>query len=248
MSLRSSRTLYTQLHLVPTSHGLIKGASQGAGLGAKFLSVHQRSGRPHSTSVRCFHNDDIEAQVHSVSVSTLLDDMGVVAQELMLADLATVEKRLETSGDQKAKAMDSTQTHSCSTVSPVDPACPRSRIPILDVQWKEEELSPRATELRLLTHKPLTTPFATSTEASGADGNELSARVHTLPSAPHPSTPLHSLITTPSWLCPSVLTRRHVSYICQLRYGSGCCGGLRFGGNPAESSSPCPLSQRRRLV
>ena len=193
---RSSRTLYTQLHLVDIA-GLIKGASQGAGLGAKFLNnIREVDVLLHV--VRCFHNDDI---VHIHSKVDPLDDAAVVEEELMLADLATVEKRLETAG-KKGKATDSPLR------SQVLQRCAEALnagIPILDVQWKEEE-QPHVNELRLLTHKPLAI-ICNVDEASGAQGNELSARVHaaiasrnasphyTTPSGlhvrPHPRTSLH---------------------------------------------------------
>ncbi len=83
--------------IVPTSiqfldiAGLVKGASEGAGLGNKFLS-HIREVDAIVQVVRFFENKDIIHVDGSVDPSR---DMEVVNLELMLADLATVNKRLE---------------------------------------------------------------------------------------------------------------------------------------------------------
>jgi len=83
--------------LVPTSiefvdiAGLVKGAAEGAGLGNKFLS-HIREVDAIVQVVRFFDNKDI------IHVDGSLDpkrDIEVINTELMLADLATVGKRLE---------------------------------------------------------------------------------------------------------------------------------------------------------
>jgi GTP-binding protein YchF len=86
--------------------GLVKGASQGEGLGNQFLS-HIREVDAIVQVVRCFENDDI----HHVSGSIdPVRDIEVINTELILADLSTVEKRLERlsklvrAGDKKAKA------------------------------------------------------------------------------------------------------------------------------------------------
>lgn len=83
--------------LVPTSiefvdiAGLVKGASEGAGLGNKFLS-HIREVDAIAQVVRFFENKDIIHVDGSVNPSR---DIEVINTELMLADLNTVEKRLE---------------------------------------------------------------------------------------------------------------------------------------------------------
>jgi GTP-binding protein YchF len=74
--------------------GLVKGASEGEGLGNKFLS-HIREVDAIIQVVRCFEDADIH------HVSGAIDparDIGIVTTELVLADLETVEKRLEKGG------------------------------------------------------------------------------------------------------------------------------------------------------
>jgi ribosome-binding ATPase len=71
--------------------GLVKGASQGEGLGNKFLT-HVREVDAMVQVVRCFENAD----VHHVSGSVdPVRDIEVVNTELMLSDLETVRKRRE---------------------------------------------------------------------------------------------------------------------------------------------------------
>src|SRR5215831_8474968 len=71
--------------------GLVKGASQGEGLGNKFLS-HIREVDAIVQVVRCFDDPDI----HHVSGGVdPVRDIEIVTTELVLADLETVKKRLE---------------------------------------------------------------------------------------------------------------------------------------------------------
>src|SRR5688500_11261336 len=71
--------------------GLVKGASQGEGLGNKFLT-HVREVDAIVQVVRCFEDED----VHHVSGTVdPVRDIEVVNTELMLADLESVRKRRE---------------------------------------------------------------------------------------------------------------------------------------------------------
>jgi len=71
--------------------GLVKGASQGEGLGNKFLS-HIREVDALIQVVRCFEDPDI---VHVTGDIDPVRDIEVVTTELLLADLETIKKRLE---------------------------------------------------------------------------------------------------------------------------------------------------------
>ncbi len=70
--------------------GLVKGASQGEGLGNQFLG-HIRQVDAIAHVVRCFEDDDITHVQGRVDPVT---DVLVIETELMLADLAAMEKRL----------------------------------------------------------------------------------------------------------------------------------------------------------
>src|ERR1043165_5393831 len=71
--------------------GLVKGASQGEGLGNKFLS-HIREVDALIHVVRCFEDPDI---VHVTGDIDPIRDIEIVTTELVLADLETVKKRKE---------------------------------------------------------------------------------------------------------------------------------------------------------
>jgi GTP-binding protein YchF len=71
--------------------GLVAGASQGEGLGNKFLA-HIREVDAIAHVVRCFDDGDI---VHVAGKIDPLADIETINTELALADLATVEKALE---------------------------------------------------------------------------------------------------------------------------------------------------------
>lgn len=71
--------------------GLVKGASQGEGLGNKFLS-HIRDVDALVHVVRCFEDEDI---VHVTGTVDPVKDIEIVTMELVLADLEAVHKRLE---------------------------------------------------------------------------------------------------------------------------------------------------------
>ncbi len=71
--------------------GLVKGASKGEGLGNKFLS-HIREVDSIIQVVRCFENSNI---VHVDGSIDPIRDIETINLELILADLETIEKRLE---------------------------------------------------------------------------------------------------------------------------------------------------------
>jgi len=74
--------------------GLIKGASEGEGLGNKFLG-HIRSVSVIIHVLRCFDGLDVHHVSRDAKGNTdPVDDAQVVETELMLSDLASVEKRL----------------------------------------------------------------------------------------------------------------------------------------------------------
>ena len=86
--------------------GLVKGASQGEGLGNQFLS-HIREVDAIVQVVRCFENEDIH---HVAGTMDPVRDIEVINTELILADMAALEKRKDKlaknarGGDAQAKA------------------------------------------------------------------------------------------------------------------------------------------------
>ena len=71
--------------------GLVKGASQGEGLGNKFLT-HVREVDAIVQVVRCFEDADVH---HVASTVDPIRDIEIINTELMLADLDSVKKRRE---------------------------------------------------------------------------------------------------------------------------------------------------------
>ena len=71
--------------------GLVKGASQGEGLGNQFLA-NIREVDAIVQVVRCFEDDDIQ---HVLGTVDPIRDRDIINLELALADLATVEKRID---------------------------------------------------------------------------------------------------------------------------------------------------------
>ena len=81
--------------------GLVKGAAEGQGLGNTFLS-HIREVDAIAEVVRVFENPEI---THVAGAPDPVSDIGVIETELMLKDLESVSKRLETI-EKQAKAGD----------------------------------------------------------------------------------------------------------------------------------------------
>jgi len=71
--------------------GLVKGASQGEGLGNQFLS-HIREVDAIVHVVRCFENDDI---IHVAGSVDPARDIEIINLELGLSDLSQIEKRID---------------------------------------------------------------------------------------------------------------------------------------------------------
>ena len=100
----TDKTTYATVEFVDIA-GLVKGASQGEGLGNKFLS-HIRETDAIIHIVRCFENEQI---VHVSGKIDPISDIETISLELILADMETVNKALQRyekiakSGDKKAK-------------------------------------------------------------------------------------------------------------------------------------------------
>jgi ribosome-binding ATPase len=151
--------------------GLVKGASQGEGLGNKFLT-HIREVDAIVQVVRCFEDEDI----HHVSGSVdPVRDIEVINTELMLADLESVKKQRERvakdikKGEKTAAAQDA-------VLAKIEAALDAGK-PVLTVAMSPEEKA-IAREFFLLSDKP--TIFACNvkdTDLAGADANPYVAKV-----------------------------------------------------------------------
>ncbi|KAG9439559.1 hypothetical protein H6P81_019724 [Aristolochia fimbriata] len=95
---KSQRIVSTSIEFVDIA-GLVKGASQGEGLGNKFLS-HIRGVDSILQVVRCFEDDDI---VHVNGKVNPKSDIEVINLELIFSDLDQIEKRMDKLKKGKAK-------------------------------------------------------------------------------------------------------------------------------------------------
>ena len=87
---KSKKIINTTISFVDIA-GLVKGASKGEGLGNKFLS-HIREVDSIIHMIRCFDSDNIQ------NVNPTVDpvrDLEIIETEMMLADLESIQKRLE---------------------------------------------------------------------------------------------------------------------------------------------------------
>ena len=86
----SKKIINTTISFVDIA-GLVKGASKGEGLGNKFLS-HIREVDAIIHLIRCFDSDDIQNVNPNVDP---IRDLEIIETEMLLADMESVQKRLE---------------------------------------------------------------------------------------------------------------------------------------------------------
>jgi len=99
-TVNAAKIIPTQLEIVDIA-GLVKGASNGEGLGNKFLgNILSTDAIIHV--VRCFENDDI---VHVNGKIDPLSDIDTIETELALADLESLEKQIKNL-EKKAHGLD----------------------------------------------------------------------------------------------------------------------------------------------
>jgi ribosome-binding ATPase len=145
--------------------GLVKGASQGEGLGNQFLS-HIRETDAIVNVVRCFEDPNV---IHVSGKVDPIEDIEVIQTELCLADLSTVDKAIvrngklaKTGGDKEAKRLLDV-LEQCKTA--LDQAKP-----VRSIDFSKEELQVLK-PLCLITAKPAM--FVGNVSESGFENNPL---------------------------------------------------------------------------
>lgn len=113
--------------------GLVEGASAGAGLGNKFLA-NIREVDAIVQVVRCFENDDI---IHELGSVNPLRDIEIINSELILADMATLEKR-RSSREKKAKLGDAESKREIDLIDKLMPHLDQGN-PALTMTLSDEE-------------------------------------------------------------------------------------------------------------
>ncbi len=125
--------------LVPTAiefvdiAGLVKGASEGAGLGNKFLATIRETDAIVQV-VRCFENDDI---IHELGTVDPIRDIEIINAELILADMATLEKR-RSSREKKAKSGDKEAKREVELIDIIMPHLDQGK-PALTLEFSDED-------------------------------------------------------------------------------------------------------------
>lgn len=129
--------------------GIVKGASQGEGLGNKFLSnIRECDAILHV--VRCFQDDNV---IHVNGSVDPLRDIDVINTELMLADLESVDKRLKKIEKLAKTSKDAKTLSEYSIVKKVYDALQAGK-PARVVEVLEDE-APFLKDMHLLTSKPV---------------------------------------------------------------------------------------------
>ena len=147
--------LYKPKSLVPTTieytdiAGLVKGASQGEGLGNKFLS-HIRETDAMVEVVRCFENSDI---IHVEGNIDPIRDIEVINLELMLADLEIINNRIGKIGKKAALSRDKEAQKESEILTKIKENLEKD-IPVRRIELSEEELD-YLKSFNLLTLKPM---------------------------------------------------------------------------------------------
>jgi GTP-binding protein YchF len=151
--------------------GLVKGASQGEGLGNKFLT-HIREVDSIVQVVRCFEDADIHHVAGSIDP---VRDIEVINTELVLADLETIKKRRERIG-KDVKRGEKAAVAEDAVLAKIEPVLDSGK-PALTVKLTPEE-SAFSKAFFLLTDKP--TIFACNvkeSELATADQNPFVLKV-----------------------------------------------------------------------
>lgn len=130
--------------------GLVKGASEGEGLGNKFLA-NIREVDAILQVVRVFKNDTI---IHVHNEINPIEDIGVIETELALADFETVSKRIEKLS-RDAKRGDKESIAKLNVVEKIKTALESGKLANeTDLDLKDEMTNIAIKELSLLTMKP----------------------------------------------------------------------------------------------
>jgi len=129
--------------------GLVKGASKGEGLGNQFLAnIREVNAIIHV--LRCFENPDITHVEGSINP---IRDAEIIETELMLADLESLEKRLDNIR-KKAKSGDKEAKEILEVAEPAVEALSKG-LPARSVMPEDKEKLKKFNQLFLLTAKPV---------------------------------------------------------------------------------------------
>ena len=165
---KSKQTIPTRITFVDIA-GLVKGASKGEGLGNQFLAnIREVDAIAHV--LRCFEDDDV---VHVDGRVDPVADAETIETELMLADIESLEKRLQNivrkvrGGDKDAVQQERLMR---AALAALEEGKPARTVPVDDEDRRAWDM------LQLLTTKPVLYVCNVS-EAEAAEGNAMSTAV-----------------------------------------------------------------------
>jgi len=148
------KELVNPQRVVPTTFeftdiaGIVKGASKGEGLGNKFMAnIREVDAICHV--VRCFEDDNV---THVSGQVNPTEDIETINMELALADLESVDKRIERVRKQ-AKSKDQEAVAMLSVLEKIKPVLEEGK-PVRVLEFSDDEL-PILKSLFLLTSKPV---------------------------------------------------------------------------------------------
>ena len=130
--------------------GLVRGASHGEGLGNQFLA-HIRECDAIVEVVRCFESGDI---IHVEGSVDPIRDLEVINLELVMADLDSVNKRIDKVANKARIQKDKESVLEMSILSPIKEALDQG-LPARVVSLTEEQEEFARVNLHLLTRKPI---------------------------------------------------------------------------------------------
>ena len=172
----SAKIVPTQLEFVDIA-GLVKGASQGEGLGNQFLAnIRQTDAIIHV--LRCFEGDviHVEGSVDPIRDSEIIDT------ELMLADLQSLEKQVDNFA-KKAKSGDRAAKEQYEFMVAIKTALEAGK-PARSVLPANEDQKAWMALLQLMTSKPVLFVCNVS-EEDAAKGNEWTKKVQAMAATQH---------------------------------------------------------------
>ena len=198
--------------------GIVKGASEGEGLGNKFLS-HIREAAAICQVTRVFRDEDVTHVDGEVNPES---DISTIQTEMILADLQTVEKAIprlekEARGD-KSRAANLAATQEAKEAL-------EAGTPILATKIDRELVR----ELSLLTSKPYIYVFNCDADELGRRGPEEADERR---SSPPPRRSSSTRSSSPSWSSSATTTR---PARCSPRWASTSPGSTC---SPASASTP----------
>ena len=144
---KSEKIIPTYIDFVDIA-GLVKGASNGEGLGNKFLA-HIREVDAIAHVVRCFEDDNV---THVSKKIDPIDDILTITTELKLADLETLQNRFNLI-EKKAKQGDQELKNQLEIIKDIQKKLNEDRS-IKNIELKEEDLA-FYNSLNLITSKPM---------------------------------------------------------------------------------------------